>query len=70
MAVYTPKTKITSCEVTLNGSHVVLALEGHKDLITLQLKGQNIEECRLDETYGDEEHSGKTFHLSDDTKLG
>ncbi|CAG9765713.1 unnamed protein product [Ceutorhynchus assimilis] len=67
LAVYTPQTKISACEVTQNGHHVILALQGHKDLITLQLRGPKLEECQLDETYGDEEFSGKSWQLSDDT---
>lgn len=66
LAVYTPKVKITACEVTSNGQHVVLALQGQETIVTLQLRGPGIEECQLDETYGDEENTGKSWQLTDD----
>lgn len=65
VAVYTPKTNIAACEITSQGRHIVLALDGLKQLITLQLRGQNIEEQQESESYGDPEHTGKTFILQD-----
>lgn len=65
LAVYTPKAKISACEVTQSGQHVVLALQGFQDIITLQLRGPDIEECQLDETYGDEENNGKSWQLTE-----
>ncbi|CAH1102040.1 unnamed protein product [Psylliodes chrysocephalus] len=63
VAVYTPKTKITACEITSNGRFVVLALEGCKNLVTLSLRGPNVSERPEIETYGDAENTGKTFIL-------
>lgn len=65
IAVYTPKTNITACEITSHGRHIVLALDGHKQLITLQLRGQSIEEQQERGSYGDPEYTGKTFVLQD-----
>ncbi|XP_066263113.1 NACHT and WD repeat domain-containing protein 2 [Euwallacea similis] len=67
LAVYTPNAKITACEVTSGGQHVILALQGRRDIVVLQLRGPGVEECQLNETYGDEEHKGKTWQLTDDT---
>lgn len=44
----------------------MLALEGHKELITLKLKGPDLEEVSSDEIYGQEENMGKIFDLKDD----
>uniref|UniRef100_A0A6P7FUD4 NACHT and WD repeat domain-containing protein 2 isoform X1 n=1 Tax=Diabrotica virgifera virgifera TaxID=50390 RepID=A0A6P7FUD4_DIAVI len=63
VAVYTPKTKISACEITSNGRFVVLALDGCKKLVTLELKGPGIGETPQSESYGEEENSGKTFVL-------
>ncbi|XP_074036921.1 NACHT and WD repeat domain-containing protein 2 [Leptinotarsa decemlineata] len=65
IAVYTPESKITACEISSNGRFVVLALEGCKDLVTLQLKGPNVPDTPETETYGDEENAGKSFNLQD-----
>lgn len=66
LAIYTPKRKISACEVTKNGQHVILALQGYQTLFTLQLRGPGIEECELAETYGDEENNGKSWQLTDE----
>ncbi|CAG9837317.1 unnamed protein product [Diabrotica balteata] len=63
VAVYTPKTKISACEITSSGRFVVLALDGCKKLVTLELKGPGIGETPESETYGEEENAGKTFVL-------
>ncbi|CAG9821320.1 unnamed protein product [Phaedon cochleariae] len=65
VAVYTPETKITSCTITSNGRMIVLALDGCKSLVTLQLKGPNISEVSASEIYGDEGNTGKVFDLQD-----
>ncbi|XP_076260371.1 NACHT domain- and WD repeat-containing protein 1 isoform X1 [Rhynchophorus ferrugineus] len=66
LAVYTPSTKITACEVTLNGNYVVLALEGRSNLVTLQLRGPGLEPVAPAEVYGDERNQDRVWHLSDD----
>ncbi|XP_030753342.1 NACHT and WD repeat domain-containing protein 2 [Sitophilus oryzae] len=67
LAVYTPKTKITACELTSNGFHVMLALEDHRDIITLQLNGPGVQGTAVqDEVYGDERNKGETWQLPDD----
>ncbi|KAJ8964870.1 hypothetical protein NQ314_004552 [Rhamnusium bicolor] len=65
VAVYTPKTNIAACEITSSGRHIVLALEGYKHLITLQLRGQSIEEKVESDIYGDPENAGRIFELQD-----
>uniref|UniRef100_A0AAR5PUI3 NACHT domain-containing protein n=1 Tax=Dendroctonus ponderosae TaxID=77166 RepID=A0AAR5PUI3_DENPD len=66
LAVYTPKRKISACEVTKNGQHVILTLQGYQTIFTLQLRGPGVEECLLAETYGDEENNGKSWQLTDE----
>lgn len=66
LAVYTPSTKISACELTLNGSYVVLALEGPSNLITLQLRGTGFEPTAPTEIYGDERNQNKVWQLTDD----
>ncbi|CAG9853566.1 unnamed protein product [Phyllotreta striolata] len=63
IAVFTPKNKITACEITSNGKFVVLALEGCRNLVTLELRGPGVPERPESGTYGDDEHAGKTFVL-------
>ncbi|XP_060535991.1 NACHT and WD repeat domain-containing protein 2 [Cylas formicarius] len=67
VSVYTPGTKISACEVTEGGRHVVLALGGHKDLVTLQLRGPDVlDALSAEETYGDQDNRGKTFDFGDE----
>ncbi|XP_045482226.1 NACHT and WD repeat domain-containing protein 2 isoform X1 [Harmonia axyridis] len=64
IAVYTPKTKITSNSITGNGQHIVLGLENLKDLLFLQLRGTEVKPME-DESYGDSEYDGKIFELKE-----
>ncbi|CAH0550201.1 unnamed protein product [Brassicogethes aeneus] len=68
VAVYTPKTDITACEITSNGQHIVLALEGIEQPITLQLRGPQVAHNQEGdgESYGNEENAGKIFELKDE----
>ncbi|KAL1513904.1 hypothetical protein ABEB36_003243 [Hypothenemus hampei] len=66
VAVYTSKAKINSYEVTKNGRHIVLGLLGYDNLIVLELRGSDLEEFHLDETYGDKENYGKSWQLTDE----
>ncbi|XP_056647037.1 NACHT and WD repeat domain-containing protein 2 isoform X1 [Diorhabda sublineata] len=61
VAVYTPKMKISACEITSHGRFVVLALDGYKNLVTLELRGPNVPEKPQHEVFGEEENTGKTF---------
>lgn len=65
VAVYTPETNITSYDITSNGDFVVLATEGVKNLITLQLCGPTIIEKKSSEIYGNPENTGKTLQLQE-----
>ncbi|KAJ8923993.1 hypothetical protein NQ315_006769 [Exocentrus adspersus] len=65
IAVYTPKINIAACELTSHGRHIVLALSGYKQLVTLELRGPGIEDQQERESYGDPENAGKTFNLQD-----
>lgn len=49
-----------------NGLHVVLGLESHSNLTTLQLRGPNIEISNKEEVYGDVENTGKTFEMDEE----
>ncbi|XP_049826318.1 NACHT and WD repeat domain-containing protein 2 isoform X2 [Aethina tumida] len=66
VAVYTPKINISACEITSNGQHIVLALEDHKQLVTLQLRGPIANNAQEDEIYGNPENCGKIFELKDE----
>lgn len=66
VSVYTPRSNITGCELTSNGRHIALAVEGEDQVLFLQLKGPNLlEDHEEDEAYGLVENSGKTFNLND-----
>lgn len=66
VAVYTPNTNITACELTSYGRHVMLALEDHEQLVTLQLKGPGISDSNgaIDE-YGEKENNSKVYDMKD-----
>ncbi|KAF2893747.1 hypothetical protein ILUMI_12441 [Ignelater luminosus] len=65
VAVYTPKRNITASEIMSGGKHIVLALEGNHELITLQLMGPDIETAQNGEVYGSSENEGKVFELKE-----
>lgn len=65
VAVYTPKCNITASEIMSGGKHIVLALEGNHELITLQLMGPDIETAQDGEVYGLSENEGKVFELKE-----
>ena len=65
MSVYTPRTNIAACELTSNGYHIVLALEGQEEVIILQLTGPNVDINQENEAYGVEENNGKIFELKE-----
>lgn len=66
ISVFTPPERISSCEILSGGRHIVLALESHKDLVTLSLmtnEENNAEEAQ--KHYGEPENDGKVFDLRD-----
>lgn len=65
MAVFTPKQNITACEIMANAKHIVLALEGFNELVTLKLVGPDVEEDKTEEIYGSTENDGKIFELNE-----
>lgn len=65
MAVFTPKENITACEIMANAKHIVMALEGCNELITLELVGPDIEDDNTEEVYGSSENNGKIFELKE-----
>ncbi|XP_063905453.1 NACHT and WD repeat domain-containing protein 2 isoform X2 [Zophobas morio] len=65
VSVYTPRTNIAACELTSNGYHIVLALEGQEEVIILQLTGPNVDINQENEAYGVEENNGKIFELKE-----
>lgn len=65
MAVYTPKENITACEILAGGQHIVLAMEGNQELITLKLMGPDINENPQEEVYGLSENNGKVFEMKE-----
>lgn len=66
IAVYTPNANVSACEMTCNGRFVVLALEGHKNLLTLQLRGRELQGARPPhDPYGDAANEGKLFEVKD-----
>lgn len=65
MAVFTPKANITACEIMANAKHIVMALEGYNELITLKLVGPDIEDDDTEENYGLTENDGKMFELNE-----
>lgn len=66
VAVYTPNTNITACELTSYGRYIILALEDHEELVTLQLKGPSVPESTgpIDD-YGDPENNTKIYDMKD-----
>lgn len=65
MAVYTPRRNITACEITSKGYYIVLAHEDYQDLVTLQLRGPDIEHSDTTEIYGIPENNHKVFELNE-----
>ncbi|KAF5270218.1 hypothetical protein FQA39_LY08432 [Lamprigera yunnana] len=65
VAVYTPKYNITACEIMSGAKHIVLALEGSCNIITLQLRGPNIDIDDTNYTYGSPANQGKIFELKE-----
>lgn len=64
--MYTPRNKITCCEITSNGNYVILGMEEQNYLTTLQLRGPNIDINLKDEVYGEVENTGKSFEMQED----
>lgn len=67
VAVYTPKENVTACEILSKGRYIVLALDGHKELMTLQLTGPSDSSSNVvaDAVYGMPENTGKVFELKE-----
>lgn len=66
IAVYTPNSNVSACELTCGGRYLLLALEGHENMLTLQLRGRGVSDaCVQREEYGTVENNGKTFELKD-----
>ncbi|KAF5283296.1 hypothetical protein FQR65_LT13975 [Abscondita terminalis] len=65
VAVYTPKANITACEIMSGGKHIVLAVEGSCNIITLELRGPNVEIEETNNIYGNPENQGKIFELKE-----
>ncbi|XP_077284296.1 NACHT domain- and WD repeat-containing protein 1 isoform X2 [Arctopsyche grandis] len=67
ISVFTPPERVSSCEILSGGRHVALALESHKDLVTLTLmtNGSDADESNAEKCYGDPENEGKIFDLRD-----
>lgn len=73
VSVFTPKHNITACELMADAKHVVLALEGCQQLVTLKLVGPETEpetpeqedQEQDDEIYGLAENRAKVFELSE-----
>lgn len=66
MSVYTPKTNITTCEITSNGRHIVLSLAGQEEITILQLTGPAVEPLETSQIFGVEENTGRIFELNED----
>jgi hypothetical protein len=68
--VYTPERPVTSCEVTMGGHSVVLALRGRSHITTLQLHGPQVGNSvgSKHRCYGRPENAGKTFDLREEAK--
>lgn len=47
------------------GKHIVLALEASQDLVTLQLRGPDVEVDSVEEVYGVPENDGKLFEIKE-----
>lgn len=65
VAVYTPRENITACEILSGGQIIALALEGHKDLVTLTLRGPENDDNPIEVHYGLEENMGKVFEMKE-----
>lgn len=65
VAVYTPRSNISSCEIMTNGQHILLALDGLPELIGLHLKGPETTSINSNEVYGLSENTGKVFELKE-----
>ncbi|KAB0804135.1 hypothetical protein PPYR_01105 [Photinus pyralis] len=65
VAVYTPRSNITACEIMSNGKHIVLATEGSSNILTLQLRGPGVEVDDTNYIFGDPENDGKVFEVKD-----
>lgn len=65
LTVYTPSEKVTAGEILTGGKYVVLALENSRNLVTLKLYGEHLNDPNNDtnEIYGKLENQGKTFDL-------
>jgi len=61
LAVYTPPQPISSCELSIGGSSVILALEGSPVISALELIGPGTEPITETEDYGDAAHKGQIF---------
>lgn len=66
VSVYTPKTHITTCEITSYGRHIVLSIAGQEEIVILQLVGPGVEPLETSQIYGIEENTGKIFELNED----
>ncbi|KAK5648750.1 hypothetical protein RI129_003642 [Pyrocoelia pectoralis] len=61
VAVYTPKSNITACEIMSGGKHIVLATEGSCNIITLQLRGPHVEVDDTKYIFGNPENEEQVF---------
>lgn len=64
IAVYTPSKKITACELSSNGKHIILGLKNEPILVTLRLLGKEFTATDEAEIYGNPELEGNSFDLT------